>query len=72
MFRKSEVSQQEDFFGSFDFNFSSRKGRELNNPNSWWDLFTSMSPAKLMKHYLLVYILSQWDALMPQFVSWSP
>jgi hypothetical protein len=39
MFRKSEVSQQEDFFGSFDFNFSSRKGRELNNPNSWWDLF---------------------------------
>jgi len=27
--------------------------------------FTSMSPAKLMKHYLLVYILSQWDSLEP-------
>ena len=34
MFRKSEASQQADFFGSFDFNFSSRKGRELNDPNS--------------------------------------
>ena len=39
MFRKSGTSQQEDFFGSFDFNFSSRKGRDLNNPNSWWNLF---------------------------------
>lgn len=47
MFRKSEVSQQEDFFGSFDFNFSSRKGRELNNPNSWWDLFYKYVTCKI-------------------------
>jgi len=47
MFRKSEVSQQEDFFGSFDFNFSSRKGRELNDPNSWWDLFYKYVTCKI-------------------------
>ena len=69
MFRKSEVSQQEDFFGSFDFNFSSRKGRELNDPNSWCDLFYKYVTCKIDEAFLLVYILSQWDALMPQFVS---
>ena len=47
MFRKSEASQQADFFGSFDFNFSSRKGRELNDPNSWWDLFYKYVTCKI-------------------------
>ncbi|MGK5093652.1 hypothetical protein WDW89_16780 [Deltaproteobacteria bacterium TL4] len=57
MFRKSGLSQQEDFFGSFDFNFSSRKGRQLNDSSSWWNRFYEYVTCKIDESvYLVVYL----------------
>ncbi|MBF0240467.1 MAG: transposase [SAR324 cluster bacterium] len=47
MFRKSGFSQQEDFFGGFNFNFSSRKGTALSDPDRWWNQFYKYVTCKM-------------------------